>query len=61
MSVIIKGMEIPEDCRTCSMCDYELDTGRTRCMITRRVLAKHYNPIPFDGRPDWCPIQEDEE
>lgn len=58
MSVIIKGMEIPEDCRECTMCGYECDIGRTRCIIECRILAEHYKTIPFDGRPDWCPLVE---
>ena len=58
MSIIIKGMEMPEDCRDCPMCGYECDIGRTRCIIEGRILAEHYKSIPFDGRPEWCPLIE---
>lgn len=61
MSVIIKDMKMPEDCRVCPMCGYECDIGRTRCIVTCRILAEHYAPIPFDDRPDWCPLEEVEE
>jgi len=58
MSVLIKHMTIPSECRICPMLGYECDIGRTRCTITGRILSEHYKPIPFDGRPDWCPIIE---
>jgi len=58
MSVLIKGMTKPSECRLCPMLGYESDIGRTRCTITCRILSEHYKPIPFDGRPDWCPIVE---
>ena len=58
MSVFIKYMTIPSDCRICPMLGYESDIGRTRCMVIGRILAEHYKPIPFDGRPEWCPIIE---
>ena len=58
MSILIKGMEMPKDCRICPFEGYEPDIGRTRCIVTCGLLAEHYKLIPFDGRPDWCPIQE---
>ena len=61
MSIIIKGMEMPEDCRECPMLGYEPDIGRTRCTVACRILAEHYKSIPFDGRPEWCPLHEVEE
>ena len=61
MSIIINGMEIPEDCRVCPMLGYECDIGRTRCIVASRILAEHYKTIPFDGRPEWCPLDEVEE
>ena len=43
------------------MLGYEYDIGRTRCIVASRILAEHYKTIPFDGRPEWCPLDEVEE
>ena len=57
MSVLIKGMEMPEDCRECPLEMFYINCGDTRCRATNKFLAKNYN-IPFSGRPDWCPLVE---
>ena len=57
MSVLIKGFKMPEDCRECPLEMYYINCGDTRCRATNKFLAKNYN-IPFDGRPDWCPLVE---
>ena len=58
MSVIIKDMEMPEDCRDCPMEMYYMNIGETRCRAANKILADNYKAIPFDGRPDWCPLIE---
>ena len=58
MSVIVKGMEMPSDCCECRLMDYDLYTGKTWCFPADAILAEDYNPIGFDGRPDWCPLAE---
>ena len=60
MSVIIKDTEMPEDCRDCPMQMYYINCGETRCRAKNTTLAEHYKTIPFDGRPEWCPLEEDE-
>ena len=57
MSVLIKGMEMPKDCRDCPM-EMFYSCGDTRCRVTNKLLAWDYEAIPFIGRPDWCPIVE---
>lgn len=57
MSVLIKGMEMPSECRKCFMMDYAM-TGETYCEVNGKTLAESYRPIEFDGRPDWCPLVE---
>lgn len=56
MSVIVKGMEIPESCRECPFENYYSDTGKTVCMASLRVLAIGFGIISFDGRHSSCPI-----
>lgn len=58
MSVIVKGMEMPKDCRECRMMEYHERTGKTWCKPADGLLADTYRPIMYDGRPDWCPLVE---
>ena len=48
MSVLIKGMEMPENCIDCYVENYNV------CMVTGKIV----NSI---GRPDWCPLVEVQE
>lgn len=56
MSVLIKGMEMPSDCRECPLSEYHERTGKTWCEPADGILAEDYKPIGFDGRPEWCPL-----
>ena len=58
MSILIKGMELPAECRECKMLTYYSTSGCSMCDITGNALARNFKPIPFDGRPDWCPLIE---
>lgn len=58
MSILIKGMEMPEDCRECPLEQYYMNSGETRCRAGNKILADNFKTIPFDGRPDWCPLIE---
>ena len=57
MGVYIKGMKMPKDCRECPMQVY-YSSGKTWCKSTDMILSEDYKPIPFDGRPEWCPLVE---
>ena len=61
MGVYIKGMEMPVDCRDCRLMDFDTNSGKTWCSPADAILAEDWNPIPFDGRPDSCPLVEVEE
>jgi hypothetical protein len=56
MGVYIKGMRMPKDCRECRFQDYVFTTGVTWCGANCVVLARNFEAIKFDGRPDWCPL-----
>ena len=44
--IIIKGMEMPENCETCFACDYE----QGNCLA-----SAERNTLPHNGkRRDWC-------
>ena len=58
MSILVKGMELPAECRECKMLTYYSTSGCSMCDITGNALARNFKPIPFDGRPDWCPLVE---
>ena len=58
MSILIKGMEMPKECRECPLELYYVDCGETRCRVGNKILAKNFKVIQFDGRPDWCPLVE---
>ena len=56
MSVIVRGMKMPENCRECPFEGYHSDIGQTYCMACSKVLSTAFRPILFDGRPKWCPL-----
>ena len=56
MSVVVRGMRMPENCRECHFQDFGITTGDTWCGVNNIVLAKNFNAIGFDGRPEWCPL-----
>ena len=58
MSVLVKNMEMPKDCRECRIMEYHSNLGETWCAPAVGLLAVNFKPIPFDGRPDWCPLVE---
>ena len=58
MSVLIRGMKMPKECRECYLLEYYEYLGETQCSVTRRMLAERGKPISFDGRPSWCPLVE---
>lgn len=58
MSVLIKGFKMPEDCRECPLEMHYMNCGETRCRAENKILAENFKTIPFDGRPDWCPLVE---
>jgi hypothetical protein len=57
MSVLLKGMEMPKDCWECPMQVY-YSSGKTWCKSADMIIAEDYKPIPFDGKPKWCPLVE---
>lgn len=57
MSILIKGIEMPKECRECPLEVYYINSGMTRCRAGNKILAKNFE-IPFDSRPDWCPLVE---
>jgi len=58
MGIYVKGMEMPKECLECEMQIYYSFLGRTWCKPASIILADNYKPIPFDGRPTWCPLVE---
>ena len=58
MSILIKGVDMPNDCRECPFEMYYFNCGETKCRATGKILADFYKPIPFDGRAEECPLKE---
>lgn len=56
MSVIVKGMSLPERCDKC----FIRHPGLARCQIAGRSTS-HFNsgkPMDQTKRPKWCPLAE---
>lgn len=51
MAILIKGMEMPENCAVCC-CSNEL---YERCGVNDGML---YFANWYEARPDWCPLVE---
>lgn len=61
MSVLIKGMEMPEECEVCPMHHFYADTGKTVCVLTHATLAENYDTGIAFARHEKCPLVEVEE
>ena len=58
MSIIIKGIQMPSECRECPLCQYYMAVGETRCRRTGEVLAYHFGTLKFSGRSKHCQLVE---
>jgi hypothetical protein len=47
---------MPDSCSECRFKDYVFTTGVTWCGANCVVLARNFEAIGFDGRPEWCPL-----
>ena len=56
MGIYISNMEMPKECRDCPLEKNYSSGGFTRCSANGKLLSYDSKPIPFDGKPDWCPI-----
>ena len=52
MSVLIKGMEMPNKCMECA-CSGTYEDGLWVCEIEAELLT--YTELE-DGKPEWCPL-----
>ena len=63
MSVLIRGMEMPESCDKCRFCvnGFTDEAPMYECGVQSydnvSVLVESGGK-PFDFRPDWCPLVE---
>lgn len=58
MGIYIPKLKMSDDCRECYFQKFHDDIGWTVCHVEGKVLAENRKPIPWNGIPDWCPIQE---
>ena len=56
MSVLIKGMKMPEDCPVCPLAHWNKLDRFTGCEIKKRYFDKE--DMETRGRPDFCPLVE---
>lgn len=49
-------MEMPTSCRECHLCIFYPSFGETQCVANNDVIAGNFESIPFEGRPEWCPL-----
>ena len=60
MSILIKGMEMPDRCFACPLCDVDGDGG-VLCAISHGSYIEYKDvdeDIAIDHRPDDCPLIE---
>ena len=57
MSILIRGMEMPENCFECPCMRHDSIDGirAYQCNIT---MILHDGIQGGDGRPEWCPLEE---
>lgn len=58
MSVLIKGMEMPNNCENCPAFEEVFDE---KCRITGKSVNPHWSCLLQNDvypRPDWCPLIE---
>lgn len=58
MSVLIKDMKMPKECRECPFIGYYWKSGETLCSANSKIIAYNFKPIEFDGRHHDCPLVE---
>lgn len=58
VSIIIRNMEMPTDCRECPLQYYVSCCGQTWCRACDAKLADDFKTILLEGRPEWCPLVE---
>ena len=61
MSILIKGMEMPENCDRCKLVRYFGMAGGIECLAKKKWPATSYANEDFresGTRPDWCPLVE---
>jgi len=57
MSILIKGMEMPDACCDCDLLPDEIDwDGQWECPITERIVHKYVEERK--GKPPDCPLIE---
>ena len=55
MSVIVKGMEMPEECNACPLANYNMGTMYCKALPPS---PKGYHVIRFEGKREDCPLIE---
>lgn len=55
MSVIVKNMEMPEECNVCQLANYNMGTMYCKALPPS---PKGYHVIRFEGKREDCPLVE---
>ena len=55
MSVIVKNMEMPEECNVCPLANYNMGTMYCKALPPS---TKGYHVIRFEGKREDCPLVE---
>ena len=59
MSVIVKGMEMPNACWSCEGCDSCDSETKTEHWCALEQNARDLDNVDiFNDKPDWCPLVE---
>ena len=55
MSILIRGMEMPEECNACPLANYNMGTMYCKALPPS---PKGYHVIRFEGKREDCPLVE---
>lgn len=57
MSILIKGLKMPEDCPQCPLSHWNKLDQLTGCELVRRYVPESESSYwQSDKRPEWCPL-----
>ena len=58
MSILIKGVEMPENCHECPCLRHDSLDGLHRYQCNNRLIVfGEFDTWIFEKRPNWCPLR----
>lgn len=58
MSVIIKGINVPESCNKCPFAELDILYALWTCKFSGGDVTEELFSNAYSFRPEWCPVGE---